>query len=54
MRWKAFSDGASNVNPRREWREICEEVLRETSTERVNDLLEELLDALETRFRNLR
>jgi hypothetical protein len=33
----------------RDWRKICEEVLRETSSERLNDLLEELLDALENR-----
>jgi hypothetical protein len=34
---------------RRDWREICEEVLRERSPERVSRLLEELLDVLETR-----
>jgi hypothetical protein len=33
---------------RRDWREICEEVLLERAdTERVNALLEELLEALE-------
>ena len=35
----------------RGWREICEEVLREKRTERVNALLEELLDVLEERER---
>lgn len=35
---------------RRDWREICEEVLRERSPEHVNRLLEELLDVLETRI----
>jgi hypothetical protein len=35
----------------REWREICEEVLKERSSERVDDLLAELLDVLERRSR---
>jgi hypothetical protein len=33
----------------RDWREICMEVLAERNTERVNVLLEELLDALDRR-----
>jgi hypothetical protein len=36
---------------RRDWREICQEVLTETRTERLNALLEELLDVLEERER---
>lgn len=36
---------------RRDWREICDEVLREKQTNRVNELLEELLEALEDRAR---
>lgn len=34
---------------RRDWREICYDVLREKRAERVDELLEELLDALEER-----
>ena len=34
---------------RRDWREICVEVLQEKNTERVSALLEELLEALEER-----
>jgi hypothetical protein len=53
----AFSDGvrrqtfnfASGNGKPRDWREICKEVLQVTSSERVNDLLEELLEALEQR-----
>jgi hypothetical protein len=41
--------GASGNGKLREWREICEDVLRETSKERLYDLLEELLEALENR-----
>ena len=37
---------------RRDWREICEEVLGEKDTIRLNALLEELLEALEERERN--
>jgi hypothetical protein len=33
----------------RNWRQICEEVLREHDPEKVNTLLAELLDALEER-----
>jgi pyruvate dehydrogenase complex dehydrogenase (E1) component len=36
----------------RDWRKICEEMLGESSAERVNSLLEELLDALEERDRS--
>ena len=36
---------------RRDWREICEQVLREKDAGRVNALLEELLDVLEERER---
>jgi hypothetical protein len=34
---------------RRDWREICEDVLKETSPDRTNLLLEELLQVLEER-----
>lgn len=37
---------------RKDWREICEEVLRTHDPNRVNALLEELLEALEERARN--
>jgi hypothetical protein len=37
---------------RRHWREICEDVLREKDTNRVNALLEELLEALDEHTRN--
>ena len=37
---------------RRDWREICEEVLRTSDSNRVNALLEELLEALEARAQN--
>jgi hypothetical protein len=40
-----------SVYPRRDWREICEELLQERDTERVTELLEELLDALDERER---
>jgi hypothetical protein len=36
-----------NPSNRRSWREICEDVLREKDPERVNTLLEELLEVLE-------
>jgi hypothetical protein len=40
-----------NQGNRRDWREICEEVLHETDQDRLNSLLQELLDALEDRER---
>jgi hypothetical protein len=36
---------------RRDWREICEDVLRERNPEKVNALLDELATALEERSR---
>lgn len=48
MEQKRFS-GRSGNGETRDWREICEDVVRESSSERVNALLEELLDALENR-----
>jgi len=36
---------------RRDWRELCEEILKSKDTECVDDLLEELLDVLEERAR---
>jgi hypothetical protein len=36
----------------RDWREICEEVLRTHDPKHVNALLEELLEALEARSRD--
>lgn len=36
---------------RRAWREICEELLLESNRNRRNELLEELLDALEEHAR---
>jgi pyruvate dehydrogenase complex dehydrogenase (E1) component len=41
--------GRSGNGETRDWREICEDVVRESSSERVNALLEELLNALEER-----
>ena len=38
-----------NERNRRDWREICVEVLREKQSNRLNELLEELLEALEDR-----
>ena len=35
----------------RDWREICEDVLRTHDPKRINALLEELLEALEARDR---
>ena len=46
MRRQTLS-GVSGNGKLREWREICQDVLRETSQERLYDLLEELLEALE-------
>jgi hypothetical protein len=37
---------------RRDWREICEEVLRTKDAKQLNALLEELLEALDARARN--
>jgi hypothetical protein len=37
----------------RDWRAICEEVLREKNSDHINALLEELLEALEERARAL-
>lgn len=48
MKRQIFNGVSGNGKPR-DWREICTEVLQETSSERVNDLLEELLEALEER-----
>jgi pyruvate dehydrogenase complex dehydrogenase (E1) component len=42
-------NGVSGNGKPRDWREICKEVLQETSSERMNYLLEELLEALEKR-----
>lgn len=39
------------TNERRDWRIICEEVVQETDSARLNALLEELLEALEERER---
>jgi hypothetical protein len=36
---------------RKDWRKICEQVLREKNPDRVAALLEELLEALEERAR---
>jgi hypothetical protein len=36
----------------RDWREICEQVLEEKNSERLNKLLAELLTALDERERN--
>jgi hypothetical protein len=36
----------------RDWREICEEVLRAKDAKQLNALLEELLEALDARARN--
>ena len=40
-----------NQGNRRGWREICAEVLKEKDQDRLNALLQELLDALEERER---
>jgi pyruvate dehydrogenase complex dehydrogenase (E1) component len=45
---RTFEERSGNGETR-DWREICEEILRESSSERVNVLLEELLNALEKR-----
>ena len=37
----------------RDWREICEDVIHEKDSARLNELLEELLEALEQRARTL-
>lgn len=37
------------LHNQRDWRKICEEVLRENDRDKVNVLLAELLDALEER-----
>ena len=36
---------------RRDWREICEEIVRERDTDRSNALMEELLEVLDARAR---
>jgi len=36
---------------RRDWREICEEIVREGDTDRSNALMEELLEVLDARVR---
>ena len=36
---------------RRDWRELCEEILKSKDTDCVDDLLEELLNVLEERTR---
>jgi hypothetical protein len=41
--------GPSGNGGTRDWREICEDVVRESSSERINALLEELLNSLEER-----
>jgi hypothetical protein len=38
-----------NRDNRRTWREICQEVLKEKDEDRLNALLQELLDALDKR-----
>lgn len=48
MKRRTFNGISGNGKPR-DWREICMEVLQEPSSERANDLLEELLEALEER-----
>ena len=48
MSERNFRCGSGN-GELREWREICKDVLQETSRERLNDLMEELLEALEKR-----
>jgi hypothetical protein len=44
---KFYWENRVNQGDRRGWREICEDVLREKDPERVNTLLEELLEELE-------
>ena len=48
VRWKGEALAMMPGN-RRNWRQICEEVLREHDPDKVNLLLTELLDALEDR-----
>ena len=36
---------------RRNWREVCEEIVRERDTDRSNALMEELLEVLDARAR---
>jgi len=40
---------SKDENQRRNWREICEQIVREKTPERFEDLLAELLEALEER-----
>lgn len=40
-----------NAGEHRDWREICEEVLKEKKKEKVETLLEELTQALDRRAR---
>jgi hypothetical protein len=40
-----------NQDNRRDWREICEQALAEKDRDRLNALLQELLEALEDRER---
>jgi hypothetical protein len=42
-------DRFANKGNRRDWREICDDVLKEKSAQRVDELLDELLDVLEER-----
>jgi len=46
-----LGDDLRHPGSRRDWREICEEVLTETDQDRLNALLQELLNALEERER---
>jgi hypothetical protein len=48
---KNFGGVAMSHSTRRDWRELCEEILKAKDTECVDDLLEELLDVLEERAR---
>lgn len=41
------------LDERRNWRDICEDVVREKDSARLNGLLQELLEALEERARNV-
>jgi hypothetical protein len=42
-------NGASGDTKIRDWREICKDVVQETSQERFESLLQELLNALDQR-----
>jgi hypothetical protein len=45
------SGNPMTAGKQRDWRKICEEVLKERKTEKVNTLLEELVQALDRRAR---